>query len=84
MSPLQFEDLSLSMQSCFLWSEGKYICSQKLENHIVKLFLINGFYVEVYIAMPRKEVDDIVVLGYRGDIQPYLDQIKLPDYLLYG
>ena len=78
MKPSFFRNLSLSNKSTFLWAEGEHLFTRIENGSLIKLYLLYGFFVEVYHKSPNLQIDKITVVDNLANLECYLDSIELP------
>lgn len=67
----------------FLYEHGSYIMSIRYYGHKINLYVLNGYFVEVFYNHRRALIDKVDVLDMNHSrMQFYFDQIRLPDCLL--
>ena len=79
MKPASFQNLSLSAKSSFLWSEGEHLFTRIENGSLIKLYLLYGFFVEVYHKSPNLQIDKITVVDSFTNLEQYLKHIELPE-----
>lgn len=82
MTPSGFDKLSLSIQTCFLWAEGQHLCTVNTAHECKKLYIIYDFFVEISFQKASEDIKSIDVLYYEKDLDPYLENIFLPEDLI--
>ncbi|RYY64595.1 MAG: hypothetical protein EOO12_09255 [Chitinophagaceae bacterium] len=75
----EFSELSAEQQLRLLHREGVYIGKRKLEERMIVLFQLYGFYVEVYYRHYRRVVAHLHVTTDADVLLPYLSQINVRD-----
>ncbi len=79
ISLAEFMDLPEELQFEVLHKHGVYVGKRRLGEHVVVLFQLNGFYVEVFYKQYRKTIDHLITSDTTEILQPYLDQIHIRD-----
>lgn len=75
----EFNELSDEQQLRLLHRDGVYIGKRKLEEQMIVLFQLYGFYVEVYYRQYRRVVERLYVTTEADVLQPYLNQVNVRD-----
>ena len=66
-----------------LYEEGSFIMSIRYYGHKINLFLLNGFYVEVFYNHKLDKIDKISLLDINHSrMNFYADQIKIGSSLV--
>ncbi len=73
----EFIKLDEEIQLQMLHQEGVHVGKRKVENMLVILFQLYGFYVEVYYRIYRKEVHHLIYSDSADILIPYLNQIHI-------
>ena len=50
--------------------------------HVVLLYQLNGFYIEVYYSRQHRHITDLVGFNDIEKLDPYLEKISLPACML--
>ena len=79
ISLAEFMDLPEELQFEALHKHGVYVGKRKVNEMVVVLFQLNGFYVEVFYKQYRKTIDHLLTSDTTEILQPYLDQIHIRD-----
>ena len=78
----QYEQLSLGEKIDFLYKHGKFIMGIRYYNFKVNLYLLNDYYVEVFINHKNTQIENISLLdSSHSRMKFYSDQIKLPAFI---
>ena len=78
-----FSNLSIPEKLKLLYVEGDFIVSIWYYKHKVNLYLINGFFVEVFYNPKLDKIQRVEPLGKgQSRMKFYADQVKLPVDLL--
>jgi len=78
-SVADFRYLTLKDKIKHLYSEGSFIISIRYYRYKINLYLIDGFYVEVFHLHKEGYIEKIELLDRRSTrMKFYTDQIKLP------
>ncbi len=79
----KFSGLSLVEKLRLLYFQGDYILSIWYYKHKVNLYLLNGFYVEVFYNPQIDKIQKVEPLdSAHSRMKFYADQIKLPGHLV--
>ena len=60
-----------------VWEHGKFITNRVVEGHVINLYSINGFYVEIWYDQPNNKIIKIRSFTHTNPLDPYLDNIRL-------
>ena len=75
----EFLYLPLNDKIKHLFSEGSFVVSIRYYRYKINLYLIDGFYVEVFYLHKEDYIEKIELLDRRNTrMKFYTDQIKLP------
>jgi hypothetical protein len=75
----EFLYLPLNDKIKHLFSEGSFVVSIRYYRYKINLYLIDGFYVEVFYLHKEGYIEKIELLDRRNTrMKFYTDQIKLP------
>jgi hypothetical protein len=77
MTSLEFNNLSLSHQSSFLWEQGVLLSSRSGYFESVDLYSLHNFFVEVYFSPEKSLLDRITIPDTEGVVL-YLEDQPLP------
>ena len=78
-SVAEFLYLPLNDKIKHLFSEGSFVVSIRYYRYKINLYLIDGFYVEVFYLHKEDYIEKIELLDRRNTrMKFYTDQIKLP------
>jgi hypothetical protein len=77
-SPAEFSNSSLDEKIDTLYEQGTFITSIRYYRYKVNLYLLNNFYVEVFVNHKRAEVEKIHLLDMdHSRVKFYCDQVRL-------
>lgn len=80
--PLEFSGSSLEIKVNRLFEEGTFITSIRYYQYKINLYLLDNFYVEVFVNHKKGDIDKISLLDTgHSRMKFYCDQIRLPDPL---
>ncbi len=82
MTTTKFRNLSMSIQSSYLWISGEYLGKIDDNSTTFILYALYGFFVEVEFAPDSDQVENIKILDADQVIKKYLNQITLPEKLI--
>ena len=74
-----FKKLSQKMQLDLLYNDGVHVGKRNVDDNVVILFQLYGFYVEVHYTDYRKDVKQLISSESADILQPYLSQIHIRD-----
>ncbi len=72
-----FRNLSFLEKFLVLWDEGVYLARFVGKSHLVNLFRLGGFFVEVYYNKKNEDILYINTFEDTESLDKYLDQIDL-------
>ncbi|HZF63435.1 MAG TPA: hypothetical protein VEZ55_03070 [Chitinophagaceae bacterium] len=75
----EFNELSKELKLDILHRDGVHVGKRMIDQENVILFQLYAFYVEVRYKQYRKVVTQILTSRSSDILQPYLDQIHIPD-----
>lgn len=77
-TPIDFSDSSLDQKIDTLYEQGTFITSIRYYRYKINLYLLNNFYVEVFVNHKRGEVEKISLLDMgHSRMKFYCDQVRL-------
>lgn len=83
MNPAKFLDLNLSDRVKVLYENGAFVVAIRYYGYKVNLYLLNGFYVEVFYNHKLDKIEKVLPMEkYSSRMKFYADQISLPSELL--
>ncbi len=78
-SVADFISLPINDKIKHLYQQGSFIVSIRYYRYKINLYLINGFYVEVFYLHKEDYIEKVELLNRRSTrMKFYTDQIKLP------
>lgn len=78
-SVADFISLTINDKIKHLYKEGSFIISIRYYRYKINLYLIDGFYVEVFYLHKEDYIEKVELLNRRSTrMKFYTDQIKLP------
>ena len=69
-----FAEMSLVEQGMILIGRGKHLTQVKKGNHLLNLYSIEDFFVEVYYSVLSDKIDKIEILTDLSKIDQYIDE----------
>lgn len=79
MTPLEFAGLPINSQVQIVISEGREILDRIFLYYIIKLFLYNGIYVEIWYQQIGNKIDKVQIVDLDDVIHLYESQININD-----
>lgn len=80
--PLEFLGGSLELKINRLFEEGTFITSIRYYKYKINLYLLDNFYVEVFVDHKKGEISKISLLDTgHSRMKFYCDQIRLPQVI---
>ena len=79
MTILQFRSLSRDIQRQVVQKNGSYLLCHSDNDSIVKLYQINGFYVELFFDLRMSAVTRIDCFDDPNRLEPYLRQVDVSE-----
>ena len=79
MTSSEFSSLSLENRLLILKTEADYIGTRQIPSHSVSLFILHGFYVELFVLRNLNRVQWIEVQSNRQIISEYVRDLDLDD-----
>jgi hypothetical protein len=80
MTLYQFLALDDTCRAETLWDRGVHIGERREEQHLMLLYQINGFYVEVFYDPVTNAISRLRPFSSVDQLQPYLAQIDLSGF----
>jgi hypothetical protein len=78
-----YNRMSLDKRINLLYQEGKFVMNIRYYGYKVNLYLLNNFYLEVFVNHKLAAIEKIQLLDTsHSRMKFYSDQIKLPQELL--
>lgn len=75
----EYKKLSLESKINILYEQGTFVMAIRYYGYKVNLYLLGGFYLEVFINHKYSEIEKITLLDpSHSRMKFYSDQIKLP------
>ncbi len=76
MDKKTFAGLTIIEQGMALLTDGKHIAQVKQNNHLLNLYSLNDFFVEVYFSVTTSQVDKIELVNDDSRIDFYIEELK--------
>ncbi len=76
MNMIEFNTLPLQYRAQFIWDTGVFLVSRQTDKHVVHLYHMKDFFVEVYFSIKNEGVDMISSFKSTIQLDPYLEQIS--------
>jgi len=80
MTLIEFNALDEPMQYLVLLEFGVCVSHREVNKYTYVLYQVDNFYAEVMYADEQKEILAMNVFSDTRLLEPYLDQISLPDF----
>jgi hypothetical protein len=77
----EFQRLSLSKRLQLLEKHGEHIAVRQKSIHLIHLFSIYNFYVEVWILLSFNQIQWIEIQENNSILESYLDKIDIKKHL---
>jgi hypothetical protein len=81
MNQNKFDKSDFQRRSIYLFQEGEYISNRIYYNHIVTLYSLNGYFVEVHYEPDSNAIDKIKSVRNEKVLDRYLDNISIPKFI---
>lgn len=76
----EFNDYSFDRKINTLYANGNFVMAIRYYGFKINLYLLNGFYVEVFFNHKKAQIEKIARLDTsHSRMKFYVDQIKLPE-----
>ncbi len=79
MTSSEFSSISLEKRLHILKTEAEFIASRQIPSYSVSLFVLHGYYVELFVLSSLNRVQWIEVQTNRQIISEYVRDIDLDD-----
>ena len=80
MNQNKFDNSEFQQRSICLFQEGEFISNRTYYNHIVTLYSLNGYFVEVHYEPDSNTIDLIESVRDEKVLERYLDNISIPKF----
>lgn len=77
----EFQNLSLNKRTLLLKKHGEHIAVRQQTIHLIHLFSIYNFYVEVWILISFNKIQWIEIQENKSIIHSYIDKINIKKQL---
>ena len=78
-TPEEFEKMTKTEQVCHLFKTGKEILIRNETEFSISLYLLSGFFVEVWYKTPEKKIERIELISSKQLIAKYENKIELDE-----
>lgn len=79
MTPLEFAGLPIHRQAHLVINEGREILDRIFLYYVIKLYLYNGIYVEIWYQQVGNKIDKVQMVDLDDVIHLYESQININD-----
>lgn len=77
MDLFEFNTLPIQYQAQFAWDSGIYLLSRKTATHVINLYHIKNFFIEVHYSLRNEAVDMVSSFTNMDKIEPFLEKISI-------
>ena len=77
MTLYQFNQLDEHEQMETLWEKGVFLADRTEGEYYIKLYQIDGFYLETYRLIEHNEIKRIRSFSSTDQLAPYIERLKL-------
>jgi hypothetical protein len=74
MSKNDFENMSIAERGMIIMNKGTHLTQVKQNEHLLNLYTINDFFVEVYYSLKTNQIDKIDIISDFSRIDLYIDE----------
>jgi hypothetical protein len=74
MKKEEFDHLEISDRSNIVWENGDYIAIREEQNYLVGLYVLNGFFVEVFYRFGR-DISEVHSITEEQIIDLYMQEV---------
>ena len=60
-----------------VWEHGKFITNRVVEGHVINLYSLNDFYVEIWYHQSSNKIIKIRSFKSTNPLDPYLEEITM-------
>jgi hypothetical protein len=78
MSKDDFKEMTIIEQGMTVMQEGNHLTQVKKGDHLLNLYSVNDFFVEVYYSLVKNEIEKIDVMNDLSRIDLYIDEKMNP------
>jgi hypothetical protein len=79
MTPEEFYNLSIEEKVNLILTYGKELLDRVYMYYIIKLYLISGFYVEIWYHQTTRKIDRVKIIKLEDVLHLYESQINISD-----
>jgi hypothetical protein len=80
-TPEAFAKMTKTEQVCQVLKLGKELLSRSEPGFLISLYLISGFFVEIWYRAPNKQIDQIELISHKKVMKKYEKEIDLDEML---
>ncbi|MFA5574187.1 MAG: hypothetical protein WC994_03940 [Brumimicrobium sp.] len=77
----EFKKLSLAKRYKVLKEQGEHVAARQIGNHLIHLYVVNGYFVEMWIIFAINQIQWIEVQNNQEIINEYSNQVDLNELL---
>ena len=81
MTFYEFNAMNGEQQAEILWERGVYLMARQKREYKFALYQLDAFYVEVWYHTDGNEITKLRSFSSTGPLEPYLEEIALPEIL---
>jgi len=81
MNRNEFREMTIADQGMILLNDGKHLTVLKREGHLLNLYFVDDFFVEVYYSFQSENIEKIEVVTDYTKIDKYIDSQKKEEKL---
>jgi hypothetical protein len=74
MSKNDFENMSIAERGMIIMNKGNHLTQVKQNEHLLNLYTVNDFFVEVYYSLKTNQIDKIDIISDFSRIDLYIDE----------
>jgi hypothetical protein len=74
MSKNDFENMSIAERGMIIMNKGNRLTQVKQNEHLLNLYTVNDFFVEVYYSLKTNQIDKIDIISDFSRIDLYIDE----------
>jgi len=79
ITAIDFQNLTEDLKSYVLLNNGKHVAERNYSIYNIQLYVVYGFYVEVFYLPGSDEIDQILAVNSTEVLDLYLDSIDITD-----
>jgi hypothetical protein len=77
----EFKKMTKTEQVCHLLKQGEEMLSRDESDHSITLYLLSGFFVEVWYEPPNSKIDRIELISPKMVMKKYEKKIEIENML---